>query len=104
MTWTYRVFRDQTGRYSVREVFYEEDGTLIAYGKTPTALVGDSPEELLQLIAWFKKAFELPILSMDAIDAELAARPPQPPHKQRPNLSFREVVAALSTEADVVQQ
>jgi hypothetical protein len=104
MIWTYRVFRDQTSRYSVREVFYERDGTIIGYGKAPVALVGDSPEEVLQLITWFREAFDLPILSMDAIDAQIATQPILPNHEQRPHLSFHEVRAALSTEADAVKK
>ena len=35
MIWTYRVFRDKIGRYSIREVFYERDGRLINYSKQP---------------------------------------------------------------------
>jgi hypothetical protein len=85
----------------MREVFHERDGAIITYSKAPVALVGDSPEEVLQLLAWFKEAFDLPILSIDAVDAQIAARPPSPNSEQRPHLSFHEVIAALSTEADV---
>ena len=101
MIWTYRVFRDQNGRYSVREVFCERDGSIITYGKAPVALIGDSPEEVLQLIAWFREAFDLPILSIEAVDAKIAARTPSPSQEQHPRLSFREVIAALSAEAEV---
>ena len=62
MMWTYRIFRDHTGRYSVREVFYESDGSIIAYSKAPVTLLGASPEELLQLIDWCREAFALPVL------------------------------------------
>ncbi len=104
MIWTYRVFRDQTGRYSVREVFHERDGTLITYGKAPVTLIGDSPEEVLQLITWFKEAFDLPILSIEAIDAEISARPAPPNHEQRPDLSLEQVLAEFSAEAEVVKK
>ena len=104
MIWTYRVFRDQNGRYSVREVFYELDGTIIAYGKAPALPVGNSPEEVLQLIAWFKEAFDLPILSTETIDAQLAARPADLHHEQHPKLSLQDVLAALSTEGNTMNQ
>src|SRR5262245_53640725 len=104
MIWTYRVFRDQTSRYSVREVFYERDGSIIGYSKVPVALVGDSPEEVLQLLNWFREAFDLPILSMDSIDAQIAAQSLPANHEQRPHLSLREVRAALSTEADALRK
>jgi len=104
MMWTYRVFRDQTSRYSVREVFHEHDGSIIGYGKAPVALVGDSPEEILQLITWFKEAFDLPILSMEAIDAQIAAQPAPPNREQRLNLSLQQVRAALSAEIEPVKK
>jgi hypothetical protein len=104
MMWTYRVFRGQEGRYSVREVFYERDGSIIGYGKAPVALVGDSPEEVLQLIMWFKEAFDLPILSIEAVDEELAARPAPPNREQRPNLSLQQVRAALSAAIEPVKK
>lgn len=104
MTWTYRVFRDSAGRYSIREVFYERDGTIIAYGQAPVALVGDSPEEVLQLITWFKEAFDLPILSLEATDAQIAARPVSSSDDQRKNLSLKQVSAALAAEDDSANQ
>ena len=47
MIWTYRIFRDQNGRYSIREVFYEQDGRLLNYGKNPVVPVGSSLEDLV---------------------------------------------------------
>jgi hypothetical protein len=104
MIWTYRVFRDQAGRYSVREVFYERDGSIIGYGKALAALVGDSPEEVLQLIMWFKEAFDLPILSIEAIDEQIAARPAPLNRERRPSMSLQQVRAALSAEMDSVKK
>jgi hypothetical protein len=39
---------------------------------------GATAEDLLQEIEAFKQAFELPILTMDELEAELATRPRQP--------------------------
>jgi hypothetical protein len=69
MLWTYRVFRDSQERYSIREVFYESDNTLISYGAAPVAVVGASFEELMQLVKWFRDAFDLPVLSLEEIEA-----------------------------------
>lgn len=93
MIWSYRVFRDQFSRYSVREVFHEHDGTIIGYSASPVALMGDSPEELLQLLTWFQEAFDLPILSMEDIEAKIATQPSN--NAQHPTLSLHEVRAAL---------
>jgi len=74
MLWTYRIFRDSTDRYSIREVLYEQDGTIISYGKQPVEALGSSLEDLLQLIHWFQEAFESPILSTETIESELKSR------------------------------
>lgn len=75
MIWTYRIFRDQKGRYSIREVFYENDGRLLSFGKQPVIPMGSSLEDLLQLVQWFREAFDAPVLSLDAVEAELATQP-----------------------------
>lgn len=77
MLWTYRVFCDNRGHYSIREVFYERDHTIICYSN-PVAIIGASVEELMQLVQWFKEAFDLPILSLEEADAQIKARPIQP--------------------------
>ena len=75
MMWTYRVCRDRQERYSIREVFHEQDGTIIAYSQEPVAVVGASVEELMQLVTWFRQAFDLPVLSLVEVDAQIAAQP-----------------------------
>lgn len=77
MIWTYRVFHD-TDSYCIRVVYHERDGTLIGYQSEPAVPSGRTAEELAQDIRWFQEAFELPILTIEELDAELAAHPPQP--------------------------
>lgn len=48
--WIYRAFRDRSGRYAIREVFYEHDGRLISYGKHPVAPLGPH----IQLVQWYR--------------------------------------------------
>ncbi|MBW4603301.1 MAG: hypothetical protein KME29_28000 [Calothrix sp. FI2-JRJ7] len=72
MSWTYRVFRDNQGRYSIREVFYNRDKKIINYSKAPVAVVGTSVQELMQLVEWFREAFDLPVLSLEEVDNEIA--------------------------------
>lgn len=64
MIWTYRVFRDKQGRYSIREVFYNRDNKIVNYSKSPVAIAGASVQELMQLVQWFREAFDLPVLSL----------------------------------------
>lgn len=105
MLWTYRIFRDAQGRYSIREVFYERDGRLLSYGKNPVVPVEASLEDLLQLIKWFREAFDSPVLSLDAVDAELAANSMPPTARKRladrsQTIPFSQVLAQAGVFAD----
>ncbi|UZQ53399.1 hypothetical protein OOK60_12910 [Trichothermofontia sichuanensis B231] len=102
MLWTYRVFRDQSGRYSIREVFYEHDGRLISYGKHPVAPLAASLEDLIQLVKWYREALDSPVLSLEAVEAELSTQPtpdsstPTP----GPTLPLAAVIAQLAQTPD----
>ena len=61
----------------MRVVLYERDGTLIGYHKEPAVPSGRTAEELAQDIEWFKQAFELPILTLEEVEAELAQQSPK---------------------------
>ncbi len=104
MIWTYRVFRDSQGRYSIREVFYERDHRIVNYSKTPVTLVGASFEELMQLVQWFKEAFDLPVLSLEEIDTQLATHETRKSLDHSRNISLKQVIAELATDADPVSQ
>jgi hypothetical protein len=98
MLWTYRVFHDRDG-YCIRIVYYERDKTLIGYQKEPAMPTGATAEDLLQDIEAFKQAFELPILTMEELDAELAACPPKPKKSQSQNKTLDRVIIELDVES-----
>ena len=100
MTWTYRIVRDEIGRYSVREVFHERDGTLITYSKTPVAPVGSSAEDLLHQMQSFRDAFELPILSIADLEAALSKQTKKSEKKAGANISLQELKAELGLESE----
>jgi hypothetical protein len=103
MIWTYRIFCDQKGRYSIREVYYEDDGRLISYGKKPVAPIGASLEELIQLVQWFREAFDAPVLSLEAVETEISAHPlptKKPLADRSQTLSFQQVLAQFAAETD----
>jgi hypothetical protein len=104
MIWTYRVFRDSQGRYSIREVFCEQDHTIVNYSKTPVALVGASIEELMQLIQWFKEAFDLPVLVLEEIDAQIEKQETGKSSTRSRNISLEQMIAELAAEANPVGQ
>lgn len=102
MIWTYRVFCDSKGRYSIREVFYDRDNTLLNYSKAPVAIVGSSLEELIQLVQWFKEAFDLPVLSLEEVESQVATKGTSELKERGRNLSLKQVIAELATDADSV--
>lgn len=101
MSWLYRVFHDSEG-YCVRVVLYERDGTVIGYHKEPSVPSGRTAEELAQDIEWFKQAFELPILTIEEVEAVIAQQPPKPKQMsgKRKTLEELEVELAMSTQAE----
>ncbi|RUT02505.1 hypothetical protein DSM106972_059830 [Dulcicalothrix desertica PCC 7102] len=102
MIWTYRVFRDNQGRYSIREVFYNRDNKIVNYSKAPVVIVGASFQELMQLVQWFREAFDLPVLSLEEVDNEIATQPENQKSDHSKNISLRQVIAELSTDVDAV--
>ena len=102
MTWTYRVFRDSQGRYSIREVFYNQDNKIVNYSKVPVAVVGASVQELMQLVQWFREAFDLPVLSLEEVDTEISTQPKSNKSDRSKNISLKQVIAELAADVDAV--
>ncbi|MCL4834029.1 MAG: hypothetical protein KJZ86_16420 [Caldilineaceae bacterium] len=100
MIWTYRVVRDEIGRYSVRELFYERDGGLITYSSIPVAPVGSSPEDLLRQMDQLREAFDLPTLSTAELDAALSKQEKTRQKETRPRISLEQIKAELALEAE----
>lgn len=95
MTWTYRVVRDEIGRYSVREVYQERDGTLITYSKAAVAPIGASAEGLLHQMQSFRDAVELPILSVAELEAAVNKRQKQNAKQPEKRISLQQLKAEL---------
>jgi hypothetical protein len=103
MIWTYRVFRDPIGRYSIREVYYERDGTMIGYSQEPVTVVDASLEDLVRLLTWHQAALDLPVLSTEEVDTQLATQPVRRPSPSDKNIPLSQVLAELETEAELVK-
>jgi hypothetical protein len=74
VTWDYRVLREEDGMYVIREVFYEEDGSLLACTEDAVEPMGDSLKELGRELDAFKAALKQPELTLADI--------PKPVHKK----------------------
>lgn len=109
MLWTYRVVRDNQGRYSIREVFYDRDRTIIDYGKEPVTVTDASLEDLQQLVRWFGEAFELPVLELEEIQTEIDKKSAEGQTSttdkiqidRGQNISLQQVIADLEKDSDL---
>ena len=75
MRWDYRVFHEENGDYIIREVFYEEDGSILGSTANAVEPMGRTFEELTESITMFQKALMLPVLTLAAL--------PCPPTQKR---------------------
>ena len=46
MNWNYRVVLDKEGALSIREVYYNDDGTPSAYSSNPSEPYGETDDEI----------------------------------------------------------
>lgn len=64
ITWNYRVFREDSGDFVIREVFYAEDGSILGCTANAVEPFGRTLEELTTSIADFQAALTLPVLNL----------------------------------------
>jgi tetrahydromethanopterin S-methyltransferase subunit H len=64
--WNHRVvkerLRDGTDWYSVREVFYNNDGSIYAYTEEPVDICGESVENMREYCQWVMDCLDKDIL------------------------------------------
>jgi hypothetical protein len=99
MNWNYRVFREADGGLSIREVFYEQDGTILACGE-PAPMEADSISELAELLGDLRAALALPLLTLNDVPSSTET-PKTRPERQR--LSHQAVLAELGLEREAEQ-
>lgn len=80
MTWNHRVFRKHTGRpeepyyYQIHEVYYNDGREIDSWTVDAVAPHGETLEELINDIEWFKKATEQPVLDEVELETMIAER------------------------------
>jgi hypothetical protein len=65
MTWNLRVVKEKieaSDYFSVREVFYNDDGSIRRYTEEATGVAGESVEELRQYALWVLECLDKPVL------------------------------------------
>lgn len=72
--WNHRVIKktnpDGLILYSIREVYYNEDGTIFSYMEEPLSMVEETVEELKETLQRCLKSLDTPIL----IDGEIECK------------------------------
>ncbi|MFP5272212.1 hypothetical protein [Coleofasciculus sp.] len=53
-----------------------------------------------QLVKWFKDAFDLPVLSIEEVEAQVAETPTGVKSKHEENIPLNDLIAQLSTETN----
>lgn len=98
ITWNYRVFREDDGDYIIREVFYDEQGTILGCTADAVEPIGSSLAELAEDIGSFQEALNLPVLT-------LADMPPAPkeraPRDRSHNRSLEAVLQELEQDTQL---
>ena len=93
ISWNYRVFREKNGDYVIREVFYEEDGSILGCTESAVEPWGRSLEELARDIESFKEALMLPVLTLSDIpDGETKQ---ERSNERSNNISHEQLLAEL---------
>lgn len=59
--WNYRIIQNETG-YTIREVYYKDDGSIFLWSEKPCYPYGEDKEDLLGDFMLMEKAFSAPIL------------------------------------------
>lgn len=73
--WNHRVIRKSHDdfeelSYQIHEVYYEDDGSIMAWTESAMQPLGETPEELREDIRFFLKAFQKPILEEQEVEGK----------------------------------
>jgi hypothetical protein len=94
MTWNYRVFKEKNSEYVIREVHYDENGSIVACTERAVEPFGESLEELAKDIGYFKEALSLPVLTLSDIPHPQEQKRK---HDRRKNMSRAQLETKLGT-------
>ncbi len=67
MTWNYRITKID-GFYSIREVYYDEEGKIESWTEDSVGIGGEFLEELKSDFEYYKKAFEKEVIDLDLLE------------------------------------
>jgi hypothetical protein len=74
--WNCRVLKEKFGKndwYSIREVFYNDDGSIYSYTKDPVDIAGESIDDIREYLQWCLSCLDKDILidgEVEFVDSE----------------------------------
>lgn len=63
----HRVFENGIDEYSIREVYYNDDGSIYGFTESPIQVYGDTLEELKETLQYLMNCVSFPVLEEDQI-------------------------------------
>lgn len=69
--WDYRIVRSKDNIFSVREVYYNDDGNIEVWGENPESLESDILVALKTEVEYILKAFDKPVLDEETLKKEV---------------------------------
>lgn len=97
--WNYRVFKETNGDFIIREVFYDQNGSILGCTENSVEPFGHSLEELSQDIQFWQAALSLPILTLD--DIPIKKYEEQHQVEKTDNISQDQLMAELGMSSQV---
>lgn len=92
-----KVFESGEEQYSVREVFYNDDGQIYAYTEDPIDLACETPEALREYIQWCLNCLDKPILE----DGKVIFAKDDFDETEEPYETMDEIIEELKNEYDI---
>lgn len=99
VTWNHRVFKEANGDFILREVFYDQNGSILGCTEKSIEPFGRSLEELADDIQSLQAALSLPILTLDDVPVQNLAE--KPPSEKPKNISQEQLMAELGISSQI---
>lgn len=65
MTWNYRVVKETDGTYRIREVYYDDDGSIKAWTAEDASPLGETEDEIRADVERISQALSRPVLNVE---------------------------------------
>jgi len=74
--WNYRVYKQASSKferacgidwyYTIRETYYNDDGTIRGFSSEPRGVCGDSISDIAEVLDWMRNCLDKQVLELDS--------------------------------------